>query len=150
MNCKSLKDHGLQVNDYVLLNCNPLSSGAIYQIVFDQQPIKPAMITKTSFKKMFDAETGEYVTREVTQHGYWNEDGSEIKPKSAMTGYVRIKPVYEFFTSHKFKIHMNVKNGLLVSYRDLQYLEKVSIESLGTKYVELGELMKTLARNYGS
>jgi len=165
------ESRGLTVGSIVTFTSEKHNTGGvIYQIVEDQAPIKPhttvrevtrmerqwvpvgyASIEAVSKGVHPGTREGEYkeVPTTVKDYGAWDEKGKKIM-SSALSGFVRIAPVYTFFPTRKGKEPVGKGNTIIIGYDDLRRLQKLEITNLGSKYIELGELLKTLARRGGA
>ena len=129
---------GLQLGDLVTMDdVQDSTGGIVYQIVEDQVPVVP----HTTEKKI--------TNNECTVYGAWDENGKKIMI-SALSGFVRIKPLFTFYPTYKGKSPRGKGETIIVAYNDLHRLHKVSITDLGTKYIELGELIKSMMRKGGA
>ena len=133
-----LAEHNLQVNDLVTYN-DRNASGVVYRITMSVDPepytTKQAMRRNPRWAKHREKIAKTIYVNAVT--------GKELGIKEKK-GYVRLKPVFDFFGSRAA-----VKPGLLggtkvVWHTHLKDLKKVDIVRLGAKYLELGEFMRTL------
>ena len=151
---KKLSETGFKLNDLVLYSSDKNSTGGvIYQIVEDTEPVVPASKSRPGerLSRVYNAEKGGYETQRVQTilYGQWDAKGKKISV-AAVHGYVRIKPLFEFFATRKGKDPKGKGKTLIIYYRDIKHsLEKVDLVVLGTKYLELGNIMRDIARNSG-
>lgn len=165
MKTETLEEMGFMVGDLVLFDDKEKESGGIIFMIVDKiDPIKPIKATRTIVKrqKRFKPFLGKFVDtferlpgingeyEEYDEQVTITEDvDSQGKKITAMSiqGCVRIKPVFDFFASSKGK-NPRGKNGTIVVYNSLikKKLRHVDLVLLGSKYVELGNLMCELAK----
>lgn len=149
---------GLTVGDLVVYKSEGWASikastgGVIYQIVEDTPPVVPAktvrMIAATG--QRYDGATNMWVDRTglMEEYGEWDSSGKKIMA-SALNGFIRISPLFTFFPTVKGKEPKGKGKSIIIEYCNLELIKKVTVEELGCKYVELGELMKLLMRKGG-
>lgn len=150
---KKLSDFGFEAGDLVLYSCGQDETGGIiFQIIEVTNPVMPAMTKKavTRQKRYWDSKSNNYEYREVTEneHGYWDEKGRKIM-LAAVNGFVRIKPIFDFFATPKGKSPKGKGETIIITYDMLDQLRKVDLVVLGAKYVELGNLLRDLAMRNG-
>lgn len=70
-----------------------------------------------------------------------------LRPMEVM-GYLRLKPVFSFFPTKLGQKPKGADNTLLLHHyaADIQRMHKVDLINLGTKYAELGNLLRDMAR----
>lgn len=147
----TLAECGFKLNELVLfLSDKESTGGVVFQIVEDNEPVKVAIKSRptTVRRSEWDPKTGKHEVRMVPsiEHGEWDEHGKKIEAKD-VAGYVRIKPIFEFFATPKGKKPKGKGATLIIYYRDIrQCLQRVDITQLGAKYLELGNLMRDIVR----
>ncbi len=145
---KKLKDCGpYALGDYVFCNNEKkLTGGIIYQIVQDVEPVKVDCTEKKVMQKRYDYVTSNYVNKEVTKYGNWDAKGKKII-LAATRGFIRIKPVFTFFAT-RTGLKPKGKNGtIIIEYGDIKwFIKPVDIVSLGTKYLELGNIINDIVK----
>jgi hypothetical protein len=145
---RHLSDVGLKVGDFVAMsNDKETSGGIIYQIVEDTEPVTPAKTRQkiVSKQKVFDLISKQYELKDVeeTVHGFWDVNGKKIMT-AAVYGFVRIKPIFNFFALERGLRSTGKRNTTIVYYSELSNLKLVDAVSLGSKYVELGNLIRDM------
>ena len=176
---KKLSEANLRVGDLVLYTSEKDSTGGvIYQISDDQPPVKIAerfrigSINGYHYKKLPgapaelpDAWDGSHDYSKLYKHykpnqewgkykgridGLWDENGKKVL-KAAEHGFVRINPIFNFFATDKGKNPSGKGKTIIIEYKMISYhLKKVDIVTLGVKYLELGNLIRDLARAGGA
>lgn len=121
---KTLSETGFKIGDIVLFSSDKESTGGVlFQIVEDTEPVKVA---------------GRY--------NRVDENGKKVS-LAAMHGFVRIKPLFEFFATPKGKEPKGKGATLIIYYESIERnLKPVDLVLLGTKYLELGNIMRDIAR----
>lgn len=152
---KRLADAGFKVGDLVLYSSDKESTGGIiFQIVQDVEPTTPACVKRKAIVKerVYNAKTNSYDFREVEKvlYGAWDANGKKIMA-SAVDGFIRIRPIFEFFATPKGKSPRGKGDTLIIQYHELKYnrIKHVDLVLLGTKYVELGNIMRDIVRRGG-
>ncbi len=163
---QTLADHGYAVGDLVTyINVKDSTGGIVFRIIDDVRPVKPHATSRKTVKKYKEWQrsgawtgaftgtpaTGKYVEvdREVTEHGAWDENGKKIMV-AATHGFIRIKPIFEFFATPKGKNPRGKGNTIIIEYSWIRTaLVKVDLVILGSKYVELGNIIHNIARKEG-
>jgi len=150
---KHLSDVGLKLGDIVMFSSDKESTGGVlYTISEDTEPVEGAVTTRKTFrdKKEYNYKTNQYEMRKVEdwESGAWAPDGTKIMV-AAVTGFVRIKPLFEFFATRKGKKPKGKDTTIIIYYNGLDKLKKLELIELGTKYVELGNIIKSLAVSKG-
>mgnify|MGYP001583955292 CR=1 FL=1 len=152
---KCLADAGFKVGDLVQYSSDKESTGGvIFQIVQDIEPTPPACVRRkaTVKKRIYNPSTNNYDFHEVevTQYGAWDADGKKIMA-SAVDGFIRIRPIFEFFATPKGKNPKGKGDTLIIQYHELKHnrIKHVDLVLLGTKYVELGNIMRDIVRRGG-
>jgi hypothetical protein len=150
---KRLSDYGFARGDLVLYSCGQdETGGVIFQIYEDTAPVKPHAYSKlvTRKRQVYNAVKRDYEYQDVEENeaGYFDDKGRKIM-NSAVAGFVRIKPLFEFFATPKGKSPKGKGETLIITYDMLKQLRKVDLVVLGAKYVELGNLLRDLAMKGG-
>lgn len=150
INAKCLDDVGLKLGDLVsFLSDKESTGGIVFQIVENVDRAKPASTSRiiTVCREVWSHATQRYENTSVkeTEHGEWDEQGRRISPGHAR-GYVRIKPLFEFFATRKGKKPKGKGDTIMIYYDQLYLLRKVDIVTLGVKYVELGNIIRDMTR----
>jgi len=124
----TLKDLGHTVGDLVVYNSDDESTGGvIYQISENCDPVTPASVKKTWPQQEFD------------------EKGKRIPPMK-IAGYVRLKPMFEFFPTNRGKQPKGKGSTVLVYHSQIERgMKKIDITTLGVKYMELGNMIRNVA-----
>lgn len=168
---KKLSDANLVIGDYVAYESVKNSSGGvIYQIIENVEPIPQSEIIRSkmvnskrrtwkwkdpSIEKMLywkmparqDGVNGCYVIEQhsVNKRGYWDKNGKPVLV-SAIKGYVRIKPIFDLFATQTGKNPKGKNGTCVVEYTMIpSVIKKLDIVTIGTKYVELGNLIRDIA-----
>ena len=76
-------------------------------------------------------------------------DGKKVKAMEHC-GYVRLKALFEFFPTYVGKNPKGLGGTVLVNHHELHQIRKVDIVALGTKYAELGGVIRSLAMAGGA
>jgi len=152
-NNKHLSDVNLKIGDVVLYSSDKESTGGVlFKITEDQEPVIGATTSRNVIvkEKQFEYRTNNYKWCDVkkTIFGAWDVNGNKIMVASII-GFVRIKPLFEFFATRKGKNPTGKNKTIIISYNDLERLKKVDIVLLGTKYMELGNIIKDIASSKG-
>lgn len=165
---QKLADHGFALGDLVLYtSVRDSTGGVLFQIINDTSPVKPHTTKRTVVKKRSEwkpnpgigaqlwggrgSNDGKYVEveYEAAEHGAWDESGKKIMV-AATRGFVRIKPIFDFFATNKGKSPRGKGETLIIEYRDIKHsLVRVDLVLLGSKYVELGNIIRDVARKEG-
>jgi hypothetical protein len=149
-----LEDTGLKVGDLVLYtSVKDSTGGVIFQIVENTEPVVPHTTERTVRvnRQRYDNASHNYVyvNCEEVQRGLWDKNGKKIM-KSAVHGFVRIKPIFDFFATNKGKAPIGKNNTIIIHYEHIRdVLVPVDLVLLGTKYVELGNIIRDIARRNG-
>ncbi len=149
---KTLRECGFKLNELVLFaNDKESTGGVIFQIVEDVEPTKIASRSRptTKRKNEYNPRTGSYESKMVAdiEYGAWDEHGKEIGRKDQV-GYVRIRPIFEFFATPKGKKPKGKGGTLIIYYDDIHLsLQRVDLAVMGAKYLELGNVMRDIVRN---
>lgn len=148
-----LSDANLKVGDIVLFSSVKESTGGVlFKIVEDKEPVEGAVTSKKAIVKddYWEPKTGKWTHGDVEKiiYGAWDANGKKIM-NAAVMGFVRIKPLFDFFATSKGKNPTGKNKTLIVSYGNLESLKKVDIIVLGMKYVELGNIIKDIASSKG-
>ena len=152
---KTLAETGLKVGDLVLYtSVKDSTGGVIFQIVQDTEPVEPASRKRmvTVKKRQWDNRLQSYAIHQVEeeQYGYWDAQGRKIMD-AAVEGFVRIRPIFDFFATKKGKHPRGKDSTLIIHYRYIRHsLQPVDLVLLGTKYVELGLVIRDLAKRNGA
>jgi|SRR6478735_610090 len=151
---KTLAECGFKLNELVLFSSDKESTGGvIFQIVEDNEPVVPATKSRATTRTVrnWNTPTG---TPEVTtvpdiEYGAWDAKGKKISYANTV-GFIRVKPVFEFFATPKGKKPKGKGTTLIIYYRDISHhLKRVDLTVLGTKYLELGNLIRDFVRANG-
>lgn len=136
----TLADHDLKLGDIVTYDpgIGP-TGGVIYRIVYDAGPVAGEMKTTPKRRR--------WGTSNVSRF-YLTKDGKKIGLKEH-TGYVRLKPEFDFFATKLGKKPGGENGTKVVHYDDIKKLNKVDITALGVKYLELGNFMRSIALENG-
>ena len=123
----TLKDLGHAPGDLVTFDSDDESTGGvIYQISENCDPVTPASALAAWPQQEFD------------------EKGRRIPPMTA--GYVRLKPMFEFFPTNRGKQPKGKGSTVLVYHSQIQRgMKKVDLTVLGVKYMELGNMIRNVA-----
>jgi len=148
-----LADFGLAVGDLVLYaSGRDETGGIIFRIVEDTHPQKPHSTSKTvqRHRETYDQGSNKWVTKlvDVTEHGYWDANGRKLMD-AAIAGFVRIRPTFDFFATRKGRQPKGKGETLIIKYSALRDLKKVDLVLLGAKYIELGNLLRSVAVKNG-
>lgn len=165
---QTLADHGYAVGDLVTyINVKDSTGGIVFRIIDDVRPVKPHTTSRKTIRKrkewqgagnMWSGITaggsggGKYieVEREFIERGFWDESGKKIMV-AATNGFIRIKPIFEFFATTKGKNPRGKGNTIIIEYGYIKNsLMKVDLVVLGSKYVELGLIIQGLAKKNGA
>jgi hypothetical protein len=131
----TLESYGFALGDLTSYDSDDdATGGIIYQITENCDPVKPA----TGSTSLYGDDARD-------------EKGNKIPPMK-LSGYVRLKPLFEFFPSRRGKNPIRKGKTVLVYHYSIEkgLMKKVDILSLGTKYVELGNLIRDLANKHGA
>jgi len=146
----TLKDHGFKRGDIVMYHDLVKSTGGIlYRIVEDNPHVcaEYKHMTKLIKSKRYNYNTSSYeeYTRNRTESGWFNVNGKKVM-ECAVYGYVRISPVFTFFPTSKGKKPKGKNSTIIITYNRLvNELKRVDVVELGTKYVELGNMIREIA-----
>lgn len=148
---KTLADSGFKVGDLVFYSSvKDSSGGVIYQIVEDTEPVKPAFMERKVMRKrsVWDAGKNDFVFKMVedVEYGAWDEKGKKLMAASRY-GFIRLKPVFDFFATKRGKNPKGKGKTLIVHYYHIKSsVKKVDLVELGAKYVELGNIMRDIVK----
>lgn len=130
MSKKKLADYGFAMGDIVTYASDDDSTGGvIFQIAEHCDPVIP--------HEMRPRSPCDWLRDPV------DEKGKRI-PAMCINGYVRLKPMFAVFPTELGK-----RSTLLLYYNQLHRVKKVDLILLGTKYMELGNLIRDLAVSHG-
>lgn len=130
----TLAESGLAVGDLVTYDCDDQATGGIvYQIVKNCDPLPEGALVNEAGKKPKEME---------------------------LRGYIRLKPLFEFFPSSRGTRPTGLGSTVLVhhkgrnfrhfpGYEPLKDVRKVNIVTLGLKYAELGSVIRSIAMSGG-
>lgn len=126
------------VGDFVTYNSIKKSTGGvIFRITEVQLPIEPTIKVNKKIAKyeVYDYKLGRRLkvgeNYEETVELFINENGKKL-PKASKQGFVRIKPVFEFFPAPNYSVN---KLGMLIPYYDVtRQLKIVDTITLGTVF----------------
>jgi hypothetical protein len=136
-----LSETGFAVGDFVTYtNDDDRMGGTIFRITEDHEPVIPAMTEKVIEVPVYP---GSKDTTKLTLQGAWTKSGAKISV-GKLHGFVRIEPVFEFFTvpTGKKSKKVTVHYGLM---KDV--LKPVNITILGQKFVELQSFIQREAKS---
>lgn len=162
---KTLEETGFKVGDLVLYtSIKDSTGGVIFQIVERTDPVEPAIrqrvvkVTRERFKawpghspSYWDQKPGvngemEKYEEEKREYGAWDANGKKLM-EAATHGFVRIKPIFDFFATSKGKNPVGKGNTIIIYYEALKNaLRPVDLVLLGAKYMELGNIMRDIVR----
>jgi len=126
-----LADRGFSVGDLVTFDSDEESTGGvIFQIAVN-----------------FDSPIPEGSRRYGAQHVH-PETGKPLKPME-VEGYLRLKPLFSFFPTSRGKKPKGAGATVLVYHRQLQWMRKIELLELATRYAELGNIIRDVARQGG-
>lgn len=151
---KTLAETGFKMGDLVSYACDKhFSGGVIFQIVEDTPPVTNITRSRlvTRMCKMYVSETNSYERKSVTrnEYGVWDEKGKKL-PVDAMHGFIRIRPLFEFFATPKCSKPSGKGSTIIVKYRAIvRQVKAVDLVVLGAKYLELGNIMRDIAKTGG-
>ena len=130
----SLAELGFVVGDLVTVDINEeCSGGIIYQIIHNCDPVGSQAKRGTAAERRYEM-----------------PDGRQVGAKEHH-GYVRVKPIYNFFPTNRGKKPKGKDGTLILHHPNLMQVAKsVDLIVLGTKYLELGNMLKELAMKGGS
>jgi len=141
---QKLTDFGFKLNDLVTFDNkrNPASQagGVIYRIVTDTSPQRIAV----SKKSVGNSPYNRY--RRIIPAK--NAEGKKVSC-SESEGCIRCTPVFEFFATTRGKKPGGAGKTMIVTYKNLKFMKKVDIVDIGTKYLELGNFLKDVAKQAG-
>lgn len=139
---QKLTDFGFKLNDLVTFDNkrNPASQagGVIYRIVTDTSPQRIAVPKKI-------VGNGPYRRRIIPAK---TVEGKKVS-WSESNGCIRCTPVFEFFATTRGKKPGGVGKTMIVTYSNLKFMKKIDIVDIGTKYLELGNFLKDVAKQAG-
>lgn len=130
----TLTSYGFAVGDIVTYASDEDSTGGvIFQIVENCDPVVPAGRKPRG--------RGNY------SYDLVDEQGRKIEPMR-INGYIRLKPLYAFFPTELGKKPRGKGTTVLLYHSILKEgdrVKKVDLVTLGTRYAELGTLIRDLA-----
>lgn len=158
---QTLEETGFKIGDLVLYECGKkdATGGVIFRIVERTDPIVPTttsrIVKKTwqrykspsmwGVKRDHSNSEIEVYVEDQEIYGSWDANGKKIL-EAATYGFVRIRPVFDFFVSSRMKNPFGKGQTIIVHYRHMQgWLRHVDLVLLGLKYVELGNIMREIA-----
>jgi len=130
---RTLAEYNLAEGDFVCVRAASWG-GEIYRIVREHAPVpvKP----EEEYVKVV---AGRRYRRSVRIYRDFNGKRVQLREKE---GYVQLQPVFDFFG-------LGTKRPKYVCSYDVKRLSKVDIVTLGSKYVELGNLLKEIMAEKG-
>jgi hypothetical protein len=141
----TLQTLGFNLGDIVRYTDTSHSPGGIiYRITEFSDPVKPHATNREY--KVHKIDSNGSIREEIrTERGHWDEKGRAI-PVMYVEGFIRLNPIFEFFGMGMSK----KPKGHVVHYRLVpRYVEHVDLVKLGLKYVELGNLIRDIAKSRG-
>lgn len=132
-----LEDLGFKVGDIVTYDCDDESTGGvIFTIAVNYDSPVP------------DAERNR-----------WGRDhhdpitGKKLQPME-VNGYIRLKPIFEFFPTERGKKPKGKAGTVLVHHTTIKHwrepqIRKIDVLSIAAKYAELGHLVRDIAVMHG-
>lgn len=142
-----LSNFGFKLNDLITFdnkrNTGSQTGGIIYKIISDTPPQRAVIprrrITTTPTKKY---------RRYMKIIPAKNAEGKNIS-QSESVGCIRCVPVFEFFATSRGKKPGGIGKTMIITYSNLKHMKKIDIVEIGTKYVELGNFLKDIAKSNG-
>lgn len=132
-----LEDLGFKVGDIVTYDCDDESTGGvIFTIAVNYDSPVP----------------DDQRSRWGQQH--FDEKGKRLQPME-VNGYIRLKPIFEFFPTQKGKKPKGKAGTVLIhhtsikSWRGDMTLRKIDVLAIASKYAELGNLVRDIAIMHG-
>lgn len=131
-----LEDLGFKVGDLVTYNSDKESTGGIVFII----------------ETNFDSPVPDDERHRWSSKKHSHPNGKPLKPMEVQ-GYLRLKPLFDFFPTTLGANPKGAGSTVLVYHTDIkrytQYMKKVDLVTLGTKYMELGNVIRDLAIKHG-
>lgn len=128
-----LAEHNLTIGDIVTYRSNKDSTGGVvFQISENCDPVKHHnMISHSPYSYVLVDEKGKKI------------------PTMCIKGYIRLRSIFSFFPTDLGEKPKGKKNTVLVYHNDLGRVKKVELLTIATKYAELGNLIRDIAKDQG-
>jgi len=127
-----LSNFGLALGDVVTFALDDQSTGGI---IFE-------------IAENFDSPIDPEKRREFVRDGRYLLNRTRLTPMQ-VDGYMRLRPLFEFFPTELGKNPKGKGGTVLVYHFMIERVKKIDVLSLGSKYVELGNLIRDVAIKHG-
>lgn len=144
-----LSNFGFKLNDLITFdnvgNTGSQTGGVIYKIISDTPPQR--IVTPSRRVVIAPTKTRKFQRYQKIIPAK-NAEGKSISHSESI-GCIRCAPVFEFFATSRGKKPGGRGKTMIIVYNHLKYIKKVDIVEIGTKYVELGNFLKDVAKSNG-